>query len=174
VLFTYLSDLLDRAGRRESLVNKHRFVCNCELCALPDDLSNAFDTKIKLANEASDRLDRFYFKGQVPAAERDIIRVVHSLDTFMSIIIWQRLFFDYQQLFWPLRIFQAFARPTLLQRVAQAIIRVLRRYLGTGSSKGAGVEFVTSFLKDEIDSFLLEAQLEKTASTIISNLQSLP
>jgi hypothetical protein len=187
VLFTYQFSLLERAERRQYTSKAFRFECNCELCALPDDLSNALDTKIKLAKEASEYLDRFLGR-----KEPDAIRAVHSLDTFMSTVIRERLLVHYPDFFYALRLLAVFGNPTLLQRVGHAILRLFRRYLGTSYSGGnAGVESVSWFfdkaLRDISDSkkhryFIsigahgadAQRELEKTVSSIISNLQSLP
>jgi hypothetical protein len=189
VLFTYQFSLLERAERRQYTAKAFKFECNCELCALPDDVSNALDTKIKLANEASEYLDRFLHR-----QEPDAIRAVQSLDTFMSTIIRERLLVCYSDFFYPLRLLAVFGNPTLLRRVGHSILRLFRRYLGTGYSGGnAGVESVSwlldEALRDIADSEKHEyffsigtrgvdaqRELEKAVSSIVStgNLQSLP
>jgi hypothetical protein len=162
-------------------------VCNCELCALPDDLSDALDTKIESVNKAAKYLDRFCL-GQ----ERDGVHAIQLLDMLMTTIIKERLFFDYSRFFLPLQLFTFFGNVTLLQQVGQATLSVLRRYLGTGISAAggdAGIEYVSSYIKQSLrhiadstthayrsvnTAHALNAQLKKTASNIISNLQSLP
>jgi hypothetical protein len=59
-LFCYKFRLLERADRRQFFSETCQFDCNCELCALPDDLSNNLDTKIMLANDAAKYLERFF------------------------------------------------------------------------------------------------------------------
>jgi hypothetical protein len=199
VLFPYQVALRDRAGRRASL-KSYGFVCNCELCALPDDLSNALDTKINLANNASDYLGRFFER-----QERDAIRALQFLDIFMSGIIRERLFFqfldifmsgiirerlffDYTHFFAALRLFHILGNPILLQQVGKAILGVLQRHLGTGVYDGAAAETLALYLDESkrLDTtgskqnylsangdHTLNAQLEKTASSIISNIQNL-
>jgi hypothetical protein len=189
VLFSYKECLRDRATRRDSYRNL-AFVCNCEMCALPDDLSNALDIKIKKANDAADYLERF-FKPQFPVTEPNIIRAVELLDIYMSIVIGERLFSDYTQFFFPLKIFGFLGGPVLLKQIGQAIVRLYRRHLGEDGVTGgtASVQIFTSCLErllrgcadmkllDFMDTFPdhpLSAQLEKTASNIISALESLP
>jgi hypothetical protein len=187
VLFNYQFSLLERAERRESLSKSYQFDCSCELCTLPDDLSNALDTKIKLANEASEYLDRF-----LRQREPDAIRAVQSLDTFMSTIIRERLLVRYSDFFYPLRLLAVFGNPTLLRRVGHSILRLFRRYLGTGYFGGnAGVESASWLLDEALEEIAdseeheyffsigtrgvdAQRELEKAVSSIISNLQSLP
>jgi hypothetical protein len=187
VLFSYPYGLRERAERRRHISEAYTFDCNCELCALPDDASNALDTKIKLANEASEYLDRFFAR-----KEPDAIRAVQSLDTFMSIMIQERLLVHYPNFFYALRLLAVFGNSTLLQQVGQAILHLFRRHLGTGYNGGnAGVRSVSSYLdealRDIADSkkheyFIsigtrsvdAQLELEKAVSSIISNLQSLP
>jgi hypothetical protein len=190
VLFAYQLRLRKRAERREFLWKAYKFHCNCELCALPDDLSNALDTKIELASNAAEYLDRFYAR-----KEHDAIHAVLSLDIFMSIMIRERLSAYYPDFYRPLQLLGLFGNKNLLQQVGQAIIRVFHRYLGTGysvsSGATAGVESVSLFVDEalrhisdpnihgyfvSIEAYGEDAQLEfeKVISSIISDLQSLP
>jgi hypothetical protein len=186
VLYTYQPDLLNRAERQEVILKNFGFVCNCELCALPDDLSGALDVKINLANYATEEFDCFF---ESEPDEQESIRALRLLDNYMSIVIQERLFFDYPKLYLPIPLFAVFGNATLLRQVGQAIIRVLRRHLGTGVCGGnAGVEFAAPYFEMALrhaDSSLhallaadrahpLNAQLRKTAASIISNLESLP
>jgi hypothetical protein len=184
VLSSYNLNMAGRAARRESL-KCYGFECNCELCALPDDLSNALDVKIKLANDAAAYLYRFY-----ELEEDDPYRAVQLLDVFMSITIRERLVFKYNQFFLPLKIFGLLAKPRLVQQVGDAILRVFYRHLGdTGLGDGnASVENMTATLERVRDQLVipqseslasmglhdLDAQLEKAASSIVSYLKSVP
>jgi hypothetical protein len=192
VLFTYKQELLDRAGRRESLSKIHGFLCNCELCALPDDRSNALDTKIRMADEADADLHYFLDAPQRGRHLQDMIRAIQTLDKFMTTIIQERLFFDYNKFFLAVKLFAFFGNRTLLQQVGEAVLSVLRRHLGTGisvSGGDVGVEYVTLYLEHSLrhvadstahanlsatSAYAFDALLKKTASNIISNLQSLP
>jgi hypothetical protein len=185
VLFSYKECLSDRATRRDSYRN-FAFVCNCELCALPDDLSNALDIKIKKANDAADYLERFF---ECPKTAPNTIRAVQLLDIYMSTIIRERLFFDYTRFFIPLKIFGFLGNPVLLKQIGQATVRLFRRHLGEDGVSGgmASVQSLTSCLEQllhianmKLRDFMvifphhpLSAQLEKTASNIISALESL-
>jgi hypothetical protein len=185
VLWPYKPSLCSRAVRRESL-KRFGFVCNCELCALPSNLSKALDTKIKLANEAAAYLDHFCIPkltGTVP--EADIVRAVELLDAYMSTIIGERLYFQYTQFNLSLRVLAVFGKPALVERVGRAILRLYRRHLG---DRDGLVEVFSSWLDATLrimadmrpyvylgyipdDSF--NARLEKTVSTIISSIESL-
>jgi hypothetical protein len=184
VLFPYRASLRSRAQRQESLKD-YGFLCNCEICALPDRLSNALDTKIKLVNDASEYMDRL-----VTGADLDMFRLVKLVDIHMSIIIRERLFFDYTLFFLPIRLLHILIEKPLLRRVGKAIQQVFQRHLGTGVHMAAGVEqlsfHVETALNDtgsrELRDFIasnkavwlpIHAQIEKMASNIISNLQSL-
>jgi hypothetical protein len=194
VLFSYMPHLHDRAARRESL-DSYGFVCNCELCALPDHLSNALDTKIKKARIARRHVKRFYnsvFKeGKDWYEERDAIHALRHFDIYMSTIIRERLFYHYDPFDLPIEFFHIFGKKAVLQRVGQAVLNVLHRHLGTGvCGDGMGVDSV-SWLLEQLQlhmvdskkyfiymeskrSHILDAQIENTASSIISCLQSLP
>jgi hypothetical protein len=181
VLFSYRPSLRDRAGRRQSLEEQYGFVCSCELCALPDDHSNAFDAKIKLAKNASNQLERL-FEDLRSRVKEDMIRAAQFLEIYLSITIRERLFVDYRLLVLPLTFFLDIGRPTLLQRVGNAVLGVFQRHLGTGVKNNTGVQSVSMFIKSALldcssaatTDPLLEARLEKAASSIISALQSLP
>jgi hypothetical protein len=195
----------DRAARRQVLEKECGFVCKCELCSLPDVLSSALDMKINLVNEA----DAFMYNlmdgprkedwgtfrrisGPRPK-ERDVMRATQLLDLRMTIAIQERLFaHDYSQFSVPIKLLTFFGQPTLVERVGQATLRVLRRHLGTSISGGdTGVKQMSGYIQlaasaaDAVaqakpDAYLsagpdhpVNVQLEKTASSIISNLQSL-
>jgi hypothetical protein len=182
LFYSYNLGLLDRAGRRKSLEHRHEFVCHCELCALPDDLSNALDAKINQAFDTALYLSRFY-KG-----EGDPFRAIQTTAFLMSTIIRERLFFTYAHFFIPLQLFTAMGRPDLLQEVGKTIFRLFRRHLGSnGVGDGnASVEEVSLYIEDALSRFTpeafsrtnrdrrLEALLEKAASDIVSDIQSLP
>jgi hypothetical protein len=182
VFYSYNLGLLDRAGRRKSL-DRYQFVCNCELCALPDDFSNALDSKINQSFDTALYLSRFY-KGE----EDDPFRAIQTTAFLMSTIIRERLFFTYAHFFIPLQLFTVMGRPDLLQEVGKAVFRLFRRHLGSnGVGDGnASVEEVSLYIEDALSRFTpeafsptnrdrrLEALLEKTASNIVSDIQSLP
>jgi hypothetical protein len=166
-----------RAARRASL-ECYGFVCNCELCALPNDRSKALDTKIKKANDAARYLDRFSKKEECNA-----IRAAQLLDVFMTTIIGERLFL-YEHFANTLSLFAQFRKPNLLQQVGKAILHVLNHHLGAGDSNAVVFSLCLGMFtqlaqpKPE-DNFpankhRLDAELEKTASSIVFNLQSLP
>jgi hypothetical protein len=187
VLFNYHPALDDRAKRRERLSKYNAFVCQCELCALPDDLSNALDVKIKQANDAYSYVNRF-FDGE----EDDAIRALRLLDTFVSFTIRERLYFKYSSLFLPVKIFTRMKEPDVLRQVGDAILRVFHRHLGSGSSVDgiSSVGHMSSILEIYVRSLVqikevqglpaqekdcrLDAQLRRTAESIISSLQSIP
>jgi hypothetical protein len=188
VLFNYNPTLIDRAKRREQLAKRYGFVCQCELCALPDDLSNALDVKIKQAKDAYSYVDRF-FDGE----EDDAIRALRLLDTYVSFTIREGLYFNYSTLFLPVKIFVRMKDPDVLRRVGNAIHRLFHRHVGSGSSGNgnASVAYMSSILESsvrgldqikEVEALLpaeekdrrLDAQLRQTAESIISSLQSLP
>jgi hypothetical protein len=188
VHYPYKPSLRDRAERRQLLLEKYGFMCYCELCSLPDDLSNALDNKIKLVNVAADNLDRLYEDPESMVRGDTMIRALQFLDIRMSITIRERLFFDYRQFVQPLYFLLVYKRPDLLQRVGNAILGVFRRHLGTGIKNNTGVEHLSTHIEwallilahsDAKDyaaatSPAIEDRLERTASSIISALQSLP
>jgi hypothetical protein len=178
VVFSYKESLRSRAVRRGRL-SRFGFVCNCEMCALPDSRSNALDTKIKKSNEAAAYLERFC--GRIPTdPEQDIIRAVELLDIYMSVIIEERLFTEYTQFNIPLRVLAVFGKPALFEQLAQAVLRLFRRHLAPGHEL-ADEETLRSFADMKLLDIIgispdhpLHAHLETTASTIISKIESLP
>jgi hypothetical protein len=157
-------------------------VCKCELCSLPDALSDALDTKISIAKDASEFVGQFCRR-----REGDPFAAIQLFDTYMSIIIQERLFFDYKQFLLPLRFFGMFDKPDLLQQVGEAVHRVFQRHLGTGVDYGAGVETLSLYLEsvlhpmhdipmlqDSADAHRLDARLKEAASSIVSYLDSIP
>jgi hypothetical protein len=168
--------------RRHVLEEHYGFVCNCELCALPDDLSNALDKKFKLAHDANVYMTRFWKR-----EEHNAIRALQLFDIYMSIIIRERLFFEYEHLVNVRGVFQRLGNSTLLQETGKALLGLLERHLGTGVYRGAGVETFSLCLEQAARNIAestedvaikrnrrLDAQLQKTASNVISYLQSLP
>jgi hypothetical protein len=187
VLFPYNPALDVRAERRERLAKRYGFVCQCELCALPDDLSNALDVKIKQANDAYAYVDRYLHH-----KENGRVRVLKLLDTFVAFTIRERLYFNYTDFFLPVKIFAFLQEPELLQQVGNAVLRIFRRHLGSGNSidGNASVKSLSSFIESAqpgiaefrrmealfnvgIDPHL-DTQRKKTAASVLSNLQSLP
>jgi hypothetical protein len=181
VFFPYQPSLEDRAGRREGL-ERYGFVCNCEMCGLPDDLSDALDKKIKLAKDAQDYLIRF-----CEQQEHDAIRAIQHVAIFMSITIRERLFFDYTQFYLPLNLLCFFGKTTLLEDVCKAVHQLYQRHLG---HKAAEVKILSSYLENALGNISLHktkeaylasvgahrliTRLEETARSIISDIQNIP
>jgi hypothetical protein len=185
VLYCFSQSLLDRAGRRD-MVKNYGFVCNCELCALPDDLSIALDNKIRQAREAADYLKLFCGREQMN--ERNMLRAVELLDIYTSIIIRERLFFAYSQFLLPVKVVAILGTQAQLQKVGHAVLQIFRRHLGTcgfgDSDASVSVDALSSWLESTFISFEkhtflcadspLHVQMEQTASRIISDLESIP
>jgi hypothetical protein len=189
--------LSDREGRQQLLAKECGFVCKCELYSLPDVLSSALDMKINLVNEADAlmynlmdgprREDWGTFRriSEPRPKERDVMRATQLLDLRMTIAIQERLFaVDYSQFTVPIKLLTFFGKPALVQRVGQATLRVCCCHQGTE----IGVEQMSGYIQNALgaantiarvkpDAYLpdhpINVQLEKTASSIISNLQSL-
>jgi hypothetical protein len=174
-------------------------VCNCELCTLPDSLSNTLDAKIKTATEARDYVTDFLKRqlelqvnvSRYVGYERDAFRAAQLLDIYMSIIIHERLFFDYSPFYLSLKFFSRVGQKLLLEQVGEAVLCLFRRHLGTGEHQRVGVKHASVFLEEALSSIgrdsirtlgnqlasigsdSLDAQLQSTAANIIFNLQSL-
>jgi hypothetical protein len=145
-----------------------------------------------MADKADDYLYYFLDEPQRERHWQDMICAVRTLDMLMTTIIQERIFFDYNKLFLAVKLFAFFGNRTLLQQVGEAVLSVLRRHLGTGisvSGGDVGFEYVTLYLEHSLrhiadstahanlsatSAYALDALLKKTASNIISNLQSLP
>jgi hypothetical protein len=184
ILFPYQPSLEDRAERRKSL-ERYGFVCNCEICGLPNDLSDALDEKIKLVKDAVLYWNRLY-KGQ----EIDVIRAVQLVEIFMSITIRERLFFNYALFVHPLNLLRAFGKPALLEEVCKALRQLYQRHLGNGVHRGAGVKTVSLYLEESLrhvdghqtnEAYLafvrghrLDTRLEAMARSVISYIQNIP
>jgi hypothetical protein len=181
ILFPYQPSLEDRAERRKSL-ERYGFVCNCEMCGLPDDLSDALDKKIKLLKDADDYLSRLYLYQQ---KEHDAIRALQNLEIYMSITIRERLLFSYGPFMRPLHFFFYFGRATLFEEVGKAVHQLYQRHLGK-AEVGPLALYLDNALHNivpnpEIEGHLaslgagrFDDRLKEMARSIISEIQNIP
>jgi hypothetical protein len=129
IFFSYLRLMRVRDERR-GLLNKYGFICHCEMCALPDRLSDALDAKINLVKDAS----TFEFLREILSGpnEDNIRRGLSTLETIVAISTEERLL-DTQTLMTPFAFLFLFRRLKLVGKVGQVLLSVFRRYCGPGS-----------------------------------------
>jgi hypothetical protein len=173
-----------RANRRKALEEKGGFVCQCEICTLPDDLSDALDTKITDAMKAGRYINQM-FNG----THSDYDGGVRCIETLMTTITEERIF-NPNDLMMPILFFAFFHLRILLAEVGQVLVPVLERYWGT--DKGIG-EHPANTLRRYLEDPLtipawasgelyratnlgreFYARLGQVASNIITSLKSLP
>jgi hypothetical protein len=79
-----------RPARRKNIAREYDFVCQCEVCTLPDHLSDARDAKLWLAGDASDFIWGVLKGRTLLRTEADVRRGLKGLQAFFSFIMQER------------------------------------------------------------------------------------
>jgi hypothetical protein len=186
VLSSILPTLEPRAVRQKILKNARGFVCYCEVCILPDHLSNALDAKIKAAIEAD-----LYIAKMLDGTHKDYDGGARCLETLITTITEERIL-TFHHLMMSIHFFTFFRNPKLLREVGQVLVPILARYYGT--EEGYGKQPADSLPLAIKDPSVLpiwgdaerlrapifksgqafHARLERVASNVIASLKRLP
>jgi hypothetical protein len=181
IFFSYQPSIHIRARRREQL-KCYGFDCHCEMCALPDPLSDALDAKINMANDALEFVFKFLY-----GKEDDMCRCLSSLETLISITSEEGLL-DEQTLLMPVIFILVFGRIEPLREVGQVVLSVFQRYWAPTSLV---IKYLSGVLdnpqaspiwnhikvpwisQSEADSDEFDARLQTMASNVVSSLRQL-
>jgi hypothetical protein len=183
VFYSNSPTLRSRADRRKELEDAHGFVCHCELCTLPDHLSNALDSKIFAAIEAN-RYIMLMFGGMY----NDYVNVARCVETLITTITEERML-SVQHLMTPILFFAFFHKRRLVKMVGQVVLSVFERYWGPGQEKGEQPAINLSRMLENPPDWhsgererrrvsnlgeVFNARLDEVASNIIASLKRLP
>jgi hypothetical protein len=132
-----------RQDRREMLYF-YGFVCHCEMCALPIELSLLHDTKIREARDKFRYLMRFLSGG-----ETDIVRALQTLEDYMFVIVEERLFI-HLDLILSLRVFASIHDFESFRMVGAKLLLIVERSFGSDGHgpQGVSVSFVSRMIED--------------------------
>jgi hypothetical protein len=177
---SYINPLSVRSSRQEQLRSRYGFECQCEMCALPDDLSRSLDVKMKSAIKALIFLDRIRNR-----QENNFLLGARLLEILIDIVTQERIF-DSSIFLQTVTFFALFGRLDLLEDVGLVLLPILKRYFGTGEFT---VKVVSRYLEDPSTTPYWEGwdldgseawlsrfhdYLRKVALNIISCLKNLP
>jgi hypothetical protein len=180
VFYSYMPALGSKADRQKLLNETGGFLCRCEMCTLPDYLSDALDTKIKIAIGA-----RLYINQMLDGTHNDYVGGARCIETLIT----EERIFSANLLLMSTTFFVFFRRRRLLKEVGQVLVPILERYWG--SEPGIGeqpADSLSRLLKNPPDwhsgehgrlrvSNLgeeFQARLGEVASNIIAILKRLP
>jgi hypothetical protein len=182
---TYKPVFSVRATRRQSLVN-YGFVCQCEVCGLPDHVSDARDAKFKLADDAANFILEIVTGKKLLRGKTDARRALQCIQTYFSFITQERTFYP-DDLMLPITFFAFLGLADPLRQVGEVLHPILTRYCGPGDAFSLA-ESLSRYLKDPRTHFRWGAHkttgdhvslagfddlIQRTVSSIISNLRDL-
>jgi hypothetical protein len=157
----------------------YSFVCRCEVCGLPDHLSDARDAKLKLAYDASNFIWEIVTGKQELKGNPDVRRALQCVQTYFSFVTQERLFDDQKLLLLPIYFFSFLGLPERVREVGEVLLPILTRYTGAGHGS-TSAKFLSQYLKDlkpRRPNLKLPAGfddlIQKTVSSVISNLRDI-
>jgi hypothetical protein len=184
VFTTYKSIFEVRATRRESLMS-YGFFCQCEVCGLPDHLSDARDAKLKSAKDALDFLQDILFSRKFLLRKADVRRGLQCVRTYFSFVTQERTFDD-ETLMIPIFFFAFLGLSKPMRDIGEVLHPILMRYWGPGHGI-VSAKSLSRYLNDPRTNIQWEGYkrngnlvslagfddlIQKTVSSIITSLRN--
>jgi hypothetical protein len=194
IFFAYKEICSVRSARRQSLMN-YAFDCRCEVCGLPDHLSDARDAKLKSANEAISFLWGICAGRRPLMGKPDVRHALQCVQTSFSFVTQERMFDeDEKQLMLPFFFFALLGLDKPMRDIGEVLHPILMHFWGPGHGFYSA-KSLSRFLNDprtimQQEAFQrnalngnhltvllalagLDDLIQKTVSSVISSLRNL-